>query len=286
MRIIAITVSVVVASALVAAPAIADRATRGERRHQNTQRRADVRASQPRRPPRRDHDHRRYHGDKRHHDHKRYYNGGYRYRPYYGYGYGYRYGYWPGYSLYYFDDYSYRRRHRCDETCTEHGKHGSEFGAGWKLFGDGNNERALSAFSDAAGKDPEDGVARIGVALATAAGGNLERGVWAMRRALRVDAAAARYAPIDDDVAERIDAVAGTYRNLPESALDPKDRAFMLAALYYLVDKKQLALTNVRNAVAAGDDSRSASELELLLRQQVVDVWEGYPARGEARGVR
>ena len=103
----------------------------------------------------------------------------------------------------------------------------------------------------------------------TAASGDLERGSFAMRRAMRIDPDALHYLVLDETLRGRIDQLVQEYDARDRTAAD-SDTAFMLAALYYLRGDIDAARTAVEHAVVTGDRSASAAGLHLLevLRSQ------------------
>ena len=64
---------------------------------------------------------------------------------------------------------------------------------GWTLLEDGETGQALQVFGAAAAQAPNEGQPKAGYAVAAALSGDYQRGVWAMRRALRIDADALHY---------------------------------------------------------------------------------------------
>ncbi len=202
----------------------------------------------------------------RHHPH--------RYRPYrYGFR---RYSYWAPFGF----GFGWPHRHRADCRHADHHEHDEEpadreqetifeYGAGWRLYGEGNTYDALRAFAQAASDDPEDSVAKVGVGLAAAETGDLARGVWSMRRAFRVDPGGVRYVPVDRRIAGRIRALLSAYRKDARQPANRIDHSFMLAALHYLLDEEGAASDEVRLAREYGDRSNSANNLEKLLQDRV-----------------
>ncbi len=192
-----------------------------------------------------------------------------RYRPYRGY------YYWPfGYWYRGYPDCRVQRG-PCPEEAREQPAQDVEetdfdHGEGWDRLGEGNPYDAMHIFAEEADANPNDGVAKIGLGLAAAETGDLARGVWAMRRALRVDAESIRYVPVDRRIAGRIRALMSAYRADAQAPDKRADYSFMLAALHYLVDERAAARDEVRLALEYGDRSNSANNLDKMLRGEEV----------------
>ncbi len=147
-----------------------------------------------------------------------------------------------------------------------------EAGDGWSRLAAGESFEAARVFGEQAEADPKDGVARIGLGLASAATGDLARGVWAMRAGLRIDALSVRYVPVDRGVAGRLRALVSAYRAEADTPAKRADYSFMLAALHYLLDERVAALDEVTLAIKYGDRSDSANNLDRMLRGEKVVV--------------
>jgi len=184
---------------------------------------------------------------------------------YYPYSYPYGYGFGLGYPRYYYDGYPRYRHHR-DGDHSSDADSDSNRGGPWQLFAKGRIGDAQKVFTRAEVDDPKDAVAKVGLALTAAESGDLKRGIWAMRRALRVDPQGVRYVPVDRRVGERIHSLIATYRRHADDEYKRLDYAFMLSALYYLVNENQNALEQVQLAIGYGDTSDSTDNLDKLLR--------------------
>jgi len=136
----------------------------------------------------------------------------------------------------------------------------------WDRLAEGQHAAALSQFADAAQRHPETGLPKLGYALASAADGNHERAVWAMRRALMADAEALHYAPLDDRSRALIDALAVRYTDGAVTEVGTRDAAFMAAALHYIRHDTDAAARQIDVAMENGDRSDSASKLDRLIQ--------------------
>jgi len=188
---------------------------------------------------------------------------------YYPYGYSYsnrRYHYYPDYGSYSYrpsshDDYA-DDSHETDTAYTST-RRATDANTGWALLKSGASRDALNVFAQQAGNDAKNGTPKVGYALASAASGDLERGVWAMRRALRIDPDALHYLSAESDLHAVINSVIADYRASEEHLRSHNDAAFMRASLYYLQHDTEAA----RYALPDNDDLPSTHNLEHLIDQ-------------------
>jgi len=229
--------------------------------------------------------HRGHHGFGHHGGHHRYrhryghhggHHGHHRYRPrYYSFSYRYR----PHY-------YSYRPRHHSGS----HGHSGSTYGGnsshgggtyggstyggssggtyasgdGWDLLAQGQPSQALNVFAQQAESNPRYGVPKVGYALAAAARGDEDTGVWAMRRACRIDPDSMRKYQLQKDVVPVVDNLVARYRGRLDSG-GRRDAAFMLASLHYLKRDGDSAREAAQIAANNGDRSTSFRHLQQMI---------------------
>jgi len=235
--------------------------------------------------------------------------GGYGYGPYYrhGYGYGYsgygyrhRYGYGyshnPVYSLlsipghvisglvgYSGNDAGYPATTRrntvtapsysaptTSTTTTVYGTDAGMGSQGWALLADGHDTSALSYFATAAQSHPRNGIPKVGYALSAAGSGKFSRGVWAMRRAARIDPEGVRYVQLNDATAGRVRYLMEQYHARIEVSHNADD-AFMEAALEYLLGDLDGARSSLALARQYGDSSASARSLARLINDPATD---------------
>jgi len=126
-------------------------------------------------------------------------------------------------------------------------------GTAWDTLASGRYEGALSQFGTAAERDPDGAIPKVGYALAAASAGNLDRGVWAMRRAFRIDPEGVEYLVLDEKSAEVARGLIPQYSGQEGAS----DHAFMLAALHYLLDAPGTASDY---ASAFAQESRPSAE--------------------------
>ena len=137
--------------------------------------------------------------------------------------------------------------------------------AGWSLLREGKYADAVRAFGNGAVKHPKDGAFKLGFALA-AAHTHRERGVWAMRRALRSDPKALHYLALDEQLKYQVHGLVDAYSAALDE-LERPDEAFMVAALQYLLQDRKAAHKAALRAARDGDQSQSLTNLNKLIAQ-------------------
>jgi hypothetical protein len=139
-------------------------------------------------------------------------------------------------------------------------------GQSWPLLRDGHYQQALEQFSAESQLSPGDGLPKVGYALAAAAQGDLNRGVWAMRRAMRVDPDAASRVSLGDAMREPLFGMIDSYvLPLPGDGVSDKDSAFMVACLHLIAGEMQPAADAIDRAIAAGDGSEEARQVSRMV---------------------
>ena len=149
---------------------------------------------------------------------------------------------------------------------------------GWASLADGHYARALAAFADETSSQPNQGRPKVGYALAAAAGGDLVRGVWAMRRALRVDPDAMHYVTVDGALRLRIEQLIASYIENPDDAIDDAEATFMLASLYYLLREPESARIAFRVALGGGASPPSTVNLGRIIERDLAGAEARAPA--------
>ncbi len=136
---------------------------------------------------------------------------------------------------------------------------------GWSLLAQGKARQAKSVFVSQASSHPEASQPKVGYALSSAMLGDLDGGVWAMRRALRTDPKALHYLTVDEALQPYILDAVDRYEEQSNGSGQNPDNAFMISALRYLLDDTDAALSAIGQAIDNGDDSTSAANLRGLL---------------------
>ena len=135
--------------------------------------------------------------------------------------------------------------------------------AGWDRLTMGRSEYAMDIFAIQSQQQPDNGLPRLGFALAAAKKGETARAARAMRRAVRLDADALDRLPINRKLKTTLAALSAN--NPPGIPAADPNRAFLLAALFYL----QEDYTSARQQLATNDTSDSARALKRLIENQL-----------------
>ena len=194
----------------------------------------------------------RNHTGYRHYGHRRYrHHGHHRYRHQYR-----HYG-----QHRYYGQHKYRYQHRS-------GYYGRSYtdnslAAGWDYLEKGYSRDALNSFSTAAQANPSSGTAKVGYALATADLGRLDRGVWAMRRALRIDPDSLHYVNGKTGLRYKVEHLVDRYEKFDHYRIEDADAYFMLAALYFLLDDHETSKEYVEKADDGTTSTRNLQQLIL-----------------------
>lgn len=207
----------------------------------------------------------RYHGHSRHHKFH------YRYRHY-------NYHYYPrhyyrnyNYSSYYrprtYSRYPYSPRSSYTYRYPSRPKYDGRYKSGdaWTTLVDGDARTALNMFSYEAQSSPRAGLPKAGYAIAAASSGDLDTGMWAMRRAFELDADSLHELVYDTRLHETLDDLIEQYEYALQHRGRHKDEAFMVAALNYLKGDYAAADAAAARAAKDGDRSRSYKNLKHLL---------------------
>lgn len=142
----------------------------------------------------------------------------------------------------------------------------------WSKLSDGEADAALRAFSTIAQSSPDDTLAKVGYALATAFLEDDSTAVWAMRRAFRMDASAVHYAPIDAALQDQIRSLIGRYAYESQHVEHRRDAAFMTAALHFILHEHAEAIAAAKSAIDQGDTDDSTSRLLEILDELTSDA--------------
>ena len=143
---------------------------------------------------------------------------------------------------------------------------------GWDLLKKARPDAARRVFGQQAQASPRKGTPKVGYALAAAELGRLDKGIWAMRRALRHDPDALHYITVDETLRGQLGHLARRYHALSPAPGKNADTDFMLAALYYLMDDYTAAHDAISRSLAAGDPAPSAQNLQRLIEAEIQDA--------------
>ena len=142
--------------------------------------------------------------------------------------------------------------------------------SGWQVLAQGQYSAALNVFAVESQSHPDSGIPKAGYALATAASGNLDRGVWAMRRAFRIDPDSLHYLQLDEKSHILVDNLIGQYASQQND--ENINQGFMISALYYLKHDYIAAKKSITSAHQYGDKSSSNTNLQRLIEQHTQQV--------------
>ena len=131
---------------------------------------------------------------------------------------------------------------------------------GWDLLNRRKPRKALSIFALQSEFDINSGEPKVGFALAAAMTGAYDRGVWSMRRALRVDPNSLKQLTFSDKLQRSIVKLIDAYKLKGNT-----DAMFMVAALQYLLNNRVDANAALGEVLSQGDKNESTHNLKRLL---------------------
>ena len=134
---------------------------------------------------------------------------------------------------------------------------------GWDRLTMGRSEYAMDIFAIQSQQQPDNGLPRLGFALAAAQKGETARAARAMRRAVRLDPDALDRLPINRKLKTTLADLSAD--NPPGLSNANPNRAFLLATLLYLQEDYTLA----RRQIAPDDTTASAQALRRLIKNQM-----------------
>ncbi|MDX1519130.1 MAG: hypothetical protein R3318_03335, partial [Gammaproteobacteria bacterium] len=132
---------------------------------------------------------------------------------------------------------------------------------GWQALDNNEPGKAMQIFAVQSQQNLHSGVPKVGFALAAASKGELERGIWSMRKAVARDPGALDQVVIDADLHQLINDLSAKYQSEPATGTPGSYRSFMIAALSYL----QRDIPTARTHIASADNSRSSHNLRSLI---------------------
>lgn len=105
----------------------------------------------------------------------------------------------------------------------------TKYADNWDALAQGSYHSALRGFGDEATAQPRKGTPKIGYALASAMSGDLDRGAWAMKRALKYDPESLNYLQLDAEFKPVLEDLIGRYETQSHA-----DAVLMTASLHFL----------------------------------------------------
>ena len=133
---------------------------------------------------------------------------------------------------------------------------------GWYWLSKGNADYALDIFAIQSQQHLNSGIPKIGFAIAAATRGEMDRATRAMRKAIRIDAAALNRININN-IKPALETVSENYKTKLNTNKIRIDDAFMVAALSYLHQD----YTTANNILDESDKSLSALNLKKLIKR-------------------
>ncbi len=116
--------------------------------------------------------------------------------------------------------------------------------------------------------------------------GDLGQGVWAMRRAFRVDPESTHYIVIDDKLRPMIRTLLERYQGVSAPNGNITDAAFMLASLHYLLRDLDHARSAIERASEEGDRTESTANLARQIAKAIAEQpTSANPASGHSHDI-
>jgi len=149
---------------------------------------------------------------------------------------------------------------------------------GWELLAQGDAREARRSFDRAREAFPNDGLPRIGYAIAC---GLLDRGdeaITEMRRVIRDDPDALDEVPQDEALMVYVQQLIDRMNARTQDQAGDADAYFMIAALRYVMDEDARAYLAIDMALDRGDRDRSAQQLKSMIQQAIENDAAAEPA--------
>jgi hypothetical protein len=141
----------------------------------------------------------------------------------------------------------------------------------WDLLARRFRDEALDAFLCHIDENPDDGLPRLGYAIAAALLGE-EDAITAMRDVMRLDPEAMLYVPDDPRLNEQLEPLARGFDRRARESLRDLDALFMVAALRFLLGEFNEAHFAVDVGIALGDADPAALNLQALIEAAKEDA--------------
>lgn len=146
--------------------------------------------------------------------------------------------------------------------------------AGWSMLRRGDANGAIRVFGALARTHPSDASLKAGYALSAALLDEHRKAVWAMRRAAAADLGSLHYLIGDDRLETVVRDVLAHFAGEAKRLEGNVDALFMTAALHFLLQEDNAALSAVAEAIHRGDSTPTARALYDLLQAEVVGTGE------------
>ena len=166
------------------------------------------------------------------------------------------------------DDYHHRLHYRFNFHSHVHPWHYHDYprytdSNGWEMIKKDRPRKAMEIFDELADRNPNRGEPKVGLAIAAAQSRQMSEGVRFMRRALKDDPESLNRIRMTPKLYEPIKQVAEEYRS-GSHRLNPGDKHFMGAALYYLMGELDICFEEIEKGTAVNDQNSSTMNLHRL----------------------
>ncbi len=134
---------------------------------------------------------------------------------------------------------------------------------GWEALDNQNYLKAMRIFAIQSQQNLSSGVPKIGFALATAANGELERGIWSMQRALKQDPNALEKIRAHNHSKQLLNQIHFSYEQ--SAQLDNQQSHFMMAAISYMNNEFMMAAEEI----SLGGNDLSTNKLATIIDSKI-----------------
>ena len=136
----------------------------------------------------------------------------------------------------------------------------------WANLANNKPRTALRTFGRLASQDPDNGMHKVGYAIAAGLQGDYKRAEWAMRRAFRIDPNGIKFITKNKDLNYKVMELSGTYSRLVKNSINNANASFMHATVSYLQKDFDTAKSAITKAIKNGDADESTQNLLSLIQ--------------------
>ena len=135
---------------------------------------------------------------------------------------------------------------------------------GWELLANSRIADASSAFAGNINNNVRPGESRVGFAVSSAASGNLDLGVKAMKRAFALNSGEVGSLMFDEKLLPMVEDLTRQYEARMDTGSSKNDDAFMLAAMYQMQGDPEMASMAMDYVVDAKSETGTANLASLI----------------------
>ena len=135
---------------------------------------------------------------------------------------------------------------------------------GWELLANSRISDASSAFAGNINNNVRPGESRVGFAVSSAASGNLDLGVKAMKRAFALNSGEVGSLMFDEKLLPMVEDLTRQYEARMDTGSSKNDDAFMLAAMYQMQGDPEMASMAMDYVVDAKSETGTANLASLI----------------------